>query len=361
MNARRRQAARRNWPANLYQNSDGYLWFKNPLTGKTAGLGTDVQKAIRLVKVANLKLEEARAERDLLAATSDGIVTLASRCDEYEKEYTVGKRSAKSIISQLKAIRAYERSSKPIETFTPKDAADLIKHAAEHRGPTMAREIRSRLKDVFRDAITHGLVERNPVDSVLKPKIQVARLRMTEEDFWKIFEQAKPQWAKNAMLLALVTGQRVSDILAMRFDDVKDGYLWVAQKKSGGRTKLKIPLSVSLGAYSLEGLVAQCRDRAVSRFLIHYTESRYSKKRGQAIPPTTLQQAFQAARDLAGLEVPEGSTPTTFHEIRSLAARMHAEQHNAAFAQALLGHKTAAMTELYRDVRGQQWIEVKAG
>jgi hypothetical protein len=50
VNARRRLAARRNWPANLYQNSDGYLWFKNPLTGKSAGLGTDLQKAIRDVK-----------------------------------------------------------------------------------------------------------------------------------------------------------------------------------------------------------------------------------------------------------------------------------------------------------------------
>jgi integrase len=361
VNARRRLAARRNWPANLYQNSDGYLWFKNPLTGKSAGLGTDLQKAIRDVKAANLKLADVKAKRDLLSITSGGIVTLASRCDEYEKEYTVGKRSAKSITSQLNAIRADERSAKPIDAFTPKDAADMIKEAAANRGPSMAREMRSRLKDVFRDAITHGLVDRNPVDSVLKPKIEVTRRRMTEADFWKIFDNAPQPWAKNAMLLALVTGQRFSDILAMRFDDVKDGFLWVSQQKSGGKTKLKIPLSVSLGEHSLESIVAQCRDRSVSRFLVHYTESRYSMKRGQAIPPTTLQKAFQSAREAAELDQPEGSTPTTFHEIRSLSARMHAEQRGAAFAQALLGHKSASMTELYRDVRGQQWVEVKAG
>ncbi|SAL59290.1 integrase-like protein [Caballeronia peredens] len=359
MNARRRQAARRNWPANLYQNANGYLWFRNPTNGKTLGLGTDLQKAIRLVKLANMKMEQERAERDLLALTSEGSLTLAAHCDEYEKEYIVGKRSASSIKSQINAIRQDERATKPIDKFTPKDAADLIKEAAENRGPTMARGIRSRLKDIFRDAITHGLIERNPVESVLKPKVKIARMRMTEADFWKIFEQAEPQWLKNAMLLALVTGQRQADIIGMRFDNVKDGFLWIEQGKTGA--KLKIPLDVSLGAYSIDGLVAQCRDRFVSRFLVHYSENRYSNKRGQPVSQISLQQAFQAAREKAELDMADGATPTTFHEIRSLAARMHTEARGSAFAQALLGHKSSAMTDLYRDVRGQQWIEVKTG
>lgn len=361
MNARRRIAARRNWPENLYQNTDGYLWFKNPITGKTAGLGKDLQKAIRDVKAANLKLADAQARRDLLAQTTGGIVTLAMRCDEYQKEYIVGKKSATSIKSQLNAIRADRRAAKPIDQFTPKDAADLIKKASEERGATMARGIRSRLKDVFRDAITHGLIERNPVESVLKPKVTIKRMRMTEADFWKIHDNAEPQWLKNAMLLGLVTGQRLSDVLAMRFDDVREGFLWQAQQKSGGKTKLKIPLSVALGPHSLEGIVAQCRDRFVSRHLVHFSENRYSNKRGQPVSKIALQQAFKAAREKAEVEVSEGATPTTFHEIRSLAARMHAEARSPAFAQALLGHKSATMTDLYRDVRGQQWIEVKAG
>jgi len=360
VNARRRQAARRNWPANLYQNSNGYLWFRNPLNGKTLGLGTDLQKAMRLVKLANLKIEQQKAERDLLALTSDGVATLAARCDEYQQEYAVGKKNTViAIKSQLNAIRADPRASKPLNLFTAKDAADLIKEAAETRGATMARTIRTRLKDVFRDAITHGLVERNPVETVLKPKIKVTRSRMTEADFWKIHDATQQPWMKNAMLLALVTGQRFGDILAMRFDDVRDGFLWIAQQKTGA--KLKIELTTRLGELSLEGVISQCRDSFVSRYLIHYQEGRFSSKRGKPVSRISFQREFLRARESAAIEIPEGATPTTFHEIRSLAARLHSEKNSEKFAQMLLGHRSAAMTELYKDVRGQQWIEVKTG
>ena len=57
--------------------------------------------------------------------------------------------------------------------------------------------------------------------------------------------------------------------------------------------------------------------------------------------------------------MPEGKTPPTFHEIRSLAARLYGDEFGAEFAQALLGHKTAQMTALYRDSRGRERDEVK--
>ena len=51
--------------------------------------------------------------------------------------------------------------------------------------------------------------------------------------------------------------------------------------------------------------------------------------------------------------------PPTFHEVRSLAARLYAEQ--GVDAQALLGHESPDMTALYRDVRGSEWIEIRLG
>lgn len=359
MNARRRQPDRKNWPANLYQNGAGYLWFKNPLNGKTVGLGTDLKKAINMVRLANLKIAEEKAERDLIALTTVSVITLAARCDAYETEYAVGKlNTAKAIKSQLNAIRTDERAAKPIDQFTPKDAADLIKEAVEKRGATMAQSIRRRLKDVFRDAKLHGLVRENPVDVVLNPKTSVRRARMSEADFWAIHQHA-PRWLQNAMLLALLTGQRKSDVLAMQFESAKDGFLWIGQIKTG--TKLKIDLTIGLGNMTLQALIAQCRDKAVSRYLIHFPAETYQHKRGSKVGERALEVAFVKARDAASLEIPEDSTPTTFHEIRSLAARMHAKAHGDTFAQALLGHSSAAMTELYKGVRGQQWIEVKAG
>jgi integrase len=359
VNARRRQAARRNWPANLYQNSSGYLYFKNPMTGKTAGLGNDLKKAIARVNVANLQLEKVKAERDLIAATSSAVVTLASRCDEYEKEFAVGKANTVKVVkSQLNAIRGSALSKKPIDEFTSKDAADMVKQAVEARGARMAQTIRSRLRDVFRDAILHGLVQTNPVDVVLNPRSTVKRARMSESDFWAIHKHA-PRWLQNAMLLALHTGQRKSDVIEMQFEHCKDGYLWVTQMKTG--MKLKILLSTVLKESSLQSLITQCRDKAVSRYLVHFPAETRSHKRGSKVGVRALDDAFAKAREKSEIAFAEGTTPTTFHEIRSLSARLYSEAYGKDFAQALLGHRAASMTELYKDVRGQQWVEVKAG
>lgn len=67
--------------------------------------------------------------------------------------------------------------------------------------------------------------------------------------------------------------------------------------------------------------------------------------------------AFANARDKAGALWPEGKMPPTFHEIRSLAARLYANQ--GTDAQALFGYKFPYMTAVYRDTRGDDWIEVK--
>lgn len=363
MNARRRQAARRSWPANLYQNAEGYLWFRNPTTKKSTGLGRDFAEAVKKVKRANLELARRAEEQNLLTLTGDGPKTLEQHCKDYEKEYAADRKpnTIKNYKSQIKAIIKDERSKKPIDQFTPKDAADLIKKAELDRGAAMATTIRTRLKDIFRDAITHGLVEagKNPVESVRKPKAEVKRSRMTEAEFWDIYKNAEHSWLKNALLLALLTGQRVSDIRTVRFDDVRDGFVWIDQIKKNGKTKIKIPLDVSLGAHSVASVVSQCRDDVVSRFLIHFQGGRYASMRGKAVSYETLNAAFIAAREKAEIETASGLTPTTFHEIRSLSARLHAKANGEDFAQALLGHGSKAMTDLYIDLRGQQWVEVQ--
>ncbi|MFT4465915.1 MAG: tyrosine-type recombinase/integrase [Sodalis sp. (in: enterobacteria)] len=51
-------------------------------------------------------------------------------------------------------------------------------------------------------------------------------------------------------------------------------------------------------------------------------------------------------------------TAPSFHEIISLAARLYTEEKGKDYAQKLLGHKSATMTNKYHDVRGSEWTEV---
>jgi hypothetical protein len=63
---------------------------------------------------------------------------------------------------------------------------------------------------------------------------------------------------------------------------------------------------------------------------------------------------------MAGVKGEEGKMPPTFHEIRSLAIREYSKKYGKEFAQAIAGHKNSSMTDIYRDVRGSEWLQIKA-
>jgi integrase len=372
MAARRRQASRRSWPANLYQNSAGYYWFKHPVTKKTYGLGSDFKIAAAKVRTVNAALEVRKGDVDLLARIDTDGTTVAQWCDTFEAEYKAGAdrkpTTLHTVHHQLNAIRNAKFASKNIADVRTVDISDWIKGIAKTH-PTMAALVRTRALALFRAAEANGLIEvgKNPVTPTDKPKVVVARARMTLDDFNAILAKLREadgmRWMENAMLLGLVSGQRREDLVKMQFSQVREGFLWVVQSKgkSGHESKLRIPTSVRLPAIdmTLDDVFRQCRDSIVSKHVIHHTRHIARSKPGEALTSETLTNVFAQYRKLAEIESPEGKTPITFHEIRSLSARLYAEAYDEDFAQALLGHKSGRMTALYRDSRGQEWAEVK--
>lgn len=159
----------------------------------------------------------------------------------------------------------------------------------------------------------------------------------------------------NAMLLALVTGQRLGDISNMKFSDIWDDHLHVVQEKTG--SKLAIPLSLRLNAidWSLRDVIARCRDYAVSPYLIHFFRATSMAERGAQVKSNTLTMNFSKARDKAEINWGDG-TPATLHEQRSLAERLYEAQ--GIDTQKLLGHKSPQQTAGYHDDRGKEWIKI---
>ncbi len=370
MAARRRNADRRNWPDNLYLNNKGYYWFRNPTDGKTFGLGKDFKAAASKVKTANAELERRRGDVSLIQRIDGADTSLLQWCATYEAGLE-GKKSNTmvNIKSQLEAIKKAPFHSQSMSKVTPKEIADFVKDCVKTRGDAMSAKIRFRLHDLFREAITHGMVGagKNPVESTLKPKSKVTRARLTLDDFQKIMVESLKdpayRWAANAMELALVSGQRREDIANMTFDQIKDGFLWVEQTKGveGNQSKLRIPVSLRLNVIdtSLEDVLKRCRDNVLSKSVIHFVRKKAKALPGDSPSLNSLSKAFAHFRGEAKIKVEAGKTPPSFHEIRSLAARLYSEQYGPEFAQALLGHKSAEMTALYRDSRGREWTEIK--
>ena len=182
---------------------------------------------------------------------------------------------------------------------------------------------------------------------------------MTIDMFKQSRACADPMLVK-AMNLAITTGQRRGDILKMKFSDVKDGFLQVIQSKVRDKdrpdaearaSKVRIPLGLHVAALNLTlgSAIANCRDNIISKAMIHHIRHQGRAKPGARIRDKTIEQLFRDARSAAGIA---GPNAPTFHEIRSLAARLLEAQ--GVDVKALLGHKSEQMAALYQDVRGAE-------
>lgn len=347
-----------------------YWRYKHPVTGKFRALGTNEAEAIAIATEANTRLAEQRT-RQILAisdriATSKGkAITTSTWLDRYQaiqddrlKSGDIRLNTYKQKAKPVSLLR--ERAGmKLISAVDVRDIAQLLDEYIAAGRPRMAQVVRSVLIDVFKEAQHYGEVPPgyNPALATKQPRRKITRQRLSLEEWKKIFDiaDATHRYMGNAMLLALVTGQRLGDISRMKFSDIWDDHLHVIQEKTG--SKIAIPLSLRLNAinWSLRDVVARCRDYAVSAYLVHFFRSTSQAERGAQVKANTLTMNFSKARDLARIDWGEGS-PATFHEQRSLSERLYKEQ--GLDTQKLLGHKTQQQTDRYHDDRGKGWSKV---
>lgn len=79
--------------------------------------------------------------------------------------------------------------------------------------------------------VTLGVVEGNPMQHVERPTLSARDAFWTDEDVAAFLAHATPPM-RLGLMLGLYTGQREADVLAMRWTDIKDGWLTIEQRKS---------------------------------------------------------------------------------------------------------------------------------
>ncbi len=344
-----------------------YYQYKNPVTGKFHGLGTDKDKAEQIAITANQRLAAAEAEYFLKKieekpdAKKRRGISLASWVERYLKlqasrlknntiaraTYSERVRMAEFLVSLL--------GNHPLKNLEVRDFALILDEWIDKDMTSTAQNNRSLWIDIFKEAQHAGEVPPgwNPPEATRKPVVRVSRARLTFED-WKTIYEAAPEkhYIKHAMLLAVVSGQRREDICNMRFSDVWDGYFHIVQGKTG--TRLALPLSLRCDALglTLKEVIDGCRDRVVSPYLIHSP----NKKKAGPLGKDNLSRAFADARTKAGIIPPADKTEVTFHEQRSLSERLYRAQ--GIDTKTLLGHKVQTTTDRYNDTRGQEWVKL---
>lgn len=360
---RPRRTGNRDLPDNLYPNRKGWKYVR-PSDGKPVYLpaGTSREAAIGTAIKCN-------------AILTKGASSLVSAV-------VTGRRTVKD------AIRVFREDDLPHRKWAPKTAEDYaiilrrletdeggkllddydVAAAAEYlrpKGMETRRKTRCMMLWVFACAVQEGWIEVNPVEQTRKvPPAERQRSRLTKEAYDAIRAQAEP-WLQRAMDFALVTLLRRADVVGARSADVRGGRLHVVPKKTEDSTKVR--LRITIGA-ELDAVLRAMRDNIASPYIVHRLPLKARPREMRAdgrdhhtqVMPEQITRAFAAARDAAGLEF-EGAPPS-WHEIRSLGIALYRERGwTLEQVQALAGHATKAMTEVYAEGHEAPWTDVSAG
>lgn len=355
----RKGSQRRNWPDHLHERK-GYFSWRDPSTGKEYGLGRDRAAAFAQAVEANVQLAEVSPTRRLVERIA-GERTVGEWFAEYQQTLSTRSLAAntlktyRSIAKRACSIFGAERPLRSITAMQFADACLAIEAKGKARS---AQAFRSFCRDAFREAVVRGWLEANPVRDVKAAAVKVKRARLTLDVFQAMYSGCEVSWLRNAMALAIVTGQRREDIAEAGFRDVHDGAWYCRQQKTGNQLAIPVDLRLNAVGLSLSDVVRQCRMTGiVSRHLIHQTGRYGNSPPGTAIFVDTISKRFTAELKKLGTDWGD-RTPPTFHEIRSLSARLYSEQGNVN-AQELLGHRDPRMTATYTDARGAEWVRVK--
>lgn len=368
MSPRRRSSRTRGWPANLYEDH-GYFSWRNPISGEKFGIGRDRAAAFAQAMEANIHIAGLRNKPrliDKLTGTADR--SIAKWDEKYQAmlaETDFAANTLRTYKSLGKRMTRMLGADRPIATVTTLQVSESLTAVAKDEGKARtAQALRNFMRDSFREARVQGwYVGENPIlDTKLSVAVEVKRARLSFDVFMQVYEGTKLDWLRNAMALAIVSGQRREDVAGAKFKDFREGGWWCVQEseKATHPHCIFIPLELRLNCFglSLGDVLSQCRRTGVaSQYLVHQTVNRGNSPIGRRIWIDTLSRRFGEAVAALKLDWQE-KTPPTFHEIRSLAERLYAAQ-GGVNTQELLGHNDAATTALYHDSRGSEWVRVK--
>lgn len=262
---------------------------------------------------------EALAQYGRRTAPRTGIAAMVDRCLAREDIKPNTRQQYEKCAERIKeAFVEFE----PHEV-TPPDVRRFLN--LYKRIPVMANRMRSVLKMAFAEAVELGESPTNPVIGI-KPFPEKARRRyLSDEEYLEIRQHANPR-LQLIMDMAYLTGQRISDILALKRSDIKGNKIYVEQIKTGNRVEVE--------SEALEDVV-----RAAAK--LHRVEAITLFHNGQGRPYN-----YFAARDCFRRACEKAKVKDVqFRDIRAKSATDADGQ--GLNPTLLLGHSDARTTRIY--------------
>jgi len=301
--------------------------------------GKRIRKAFKKRKDAEAELGKRVsliAEGRYLDVKRDFKTTLGGLISEYKENYQhqasfkTGKRFF------IEDIREYFGEATllanirylNLETYRNHLKQKLTKHGTIRKDASVNR-VMACLRHLFSKAIEWEKIEQNPFSKgkslILKENNQRTRF-LTEDEVTKLLDECTG-YLHDVVECALNTGMRSGEILPLKWEQVRNGFIYLKETKS--KEPRQIPINDDL-----EAMFRQIRKRQ------HLTSGYIFLYEGK--PMKGVKRAFKGALRRAGIE------DFRFHDLRhTFASVVIMRGGTLKDVQELLGHATMTMTLRY--------------
>lgn len=277
-------------------------------------------------------MEASRINQSQETSPSSEPVSVNQVLDRFESEYMPNELAPRTQLNYAYHLAELRRvfGHRIVDELRPKDFGDFL--SLKGRGKVNRVRTIAVLSAAFTQAVSHWyMVERNVLRDVKRPRFRPRDRLILDAEFTAVRATASPR-VQCAMDLALLTGQRQGDLIALKWSDILDDEIHLQQQKTGKRRAIGI-------TPDLEQALDRCwllPDRA-DHILTRKGGGRYTSEGFRAVWQRTMNRAMRLRAVL---------TRFTFHDIRAMSATKHTDPEGA---RRLLGHTTVNMTQrVYR-------------
>lgn len=367
-------------PQNLYsqtKNGKRYFQYRNPVTGKYHGLGTNMQKAVKIAQQANAQLAPAPVDQlnailtHSLEATKG--VTIADMIDIYEADKLPHEGlKARSLENKQQRLNRIRREIGDTE-LAKADTAFIAHWLDSNFQKDPYKKVRALLIKLFDIAKQKGHIKsENPVNATDKTRgsDDKLRTRMTIEQYKALYNVA-PVWMQVAMEFSLITLQGRNEVVTAKYSDIDTAKntIKIIRKKTDKNEWAFMEIKITP---ALQKVIDKSRaDNLLSPYIVHYSPRQRPAKQKQdktkdhwtQVTGHYLNQQMLKLRQ----ELPEYNhlpveQQPTFHEIRALGSHLYdkAGFSDSEYVQPLMAHADVDMTKKYQAGHEIKWVQVNA-
>lgn len=255
------------------------------------------------------------------------LTTMGAVLDRYQRDITPKKapRTQVDELRYLAKIRATFGAMAP-RAVTPVMCAELRDRLAAKSGAVQANHHLKTLKHVLKVATEWGVLTSNPAREVSKLKVKPRERYVTDDELAKVYAKASPM-IQVAIDLAVLTGLRRGDLLALTRDQLREDGIHVRTSKTGRGLII---------SYSDELRAVLERAKLMKP---HFRQHVIATRGGNAFTANGFGTLWRRAMVAA---FPQETQRFTFNDLRSKSA---SDTKELAEASARLGHTTTTVTK----------------